>query len=1363
MKRIENLPLDTLRRIERVCDAFEVGHYKDIDFEAHLVGFDGIEREALVAELVKIDVELRSENGWPLDRTTYARLSKEDRAVCETVLASIGAVDIERPKGKGRSSPGAIVVKARPVRGPQEFRAAEQPLQSKGERRSSGKSTDLQWPYELGEIIGRGGMGTVYLATQRRPVVRSVALKIIQAVTPAPEILKRFELERQALAVMDHANIAKVFDAGRTPEGRPFFSMEYVQGSAVTEYCEQNELSLRVRLQLFVQICNAVQHAHQKGIIHRDLKPSNVLVSAQDGNPQVKVIDFGLAKAVHGTSAATASSLHTQYGQVMGTLAYMSPEQAELSNLDIDTRTDVYSLGALLFELLVGSTPITKTALGAASFLDALKMVQNVDTPRPSFRLNENTATRRLIARRCGTTHQRYTKILATDLDWIVLKALEKNPSERYQTPAALASDVVKFVRGEPVDATPPSTVYRFTKSYKKNRLFFNAASVVLATLVLGLLGTVGMWLQSVDAEKRASTSATSATAEAKKARAAESAERNAKREMRDERDRALRAEADVRRVNSRMNFNLAVARWESGRALEALEYLDKVPENERDIEWFVAKRHFLGSDMTLYGHDDPIKSVEASSNGNFLASADGITVKIWNAITGLAIWESVPGSCVAIAPDCKTVAIAAASEVKLYRLSEDTEGRNADQIGNPLASFRHASGKRITSLAWLPNSQEVLAGCQDGTVQVYNRVSKRIRTLKAHDETVIAIKVAPLGREFVTYGRKDDIVFWNTEELSRSREIPAHRITNTDVSLSPDGNMIATVGRDGYFCTLRLLEVTSLRQVWARKFNIDDYLDCVAFSPDGGRIAIGASNRKVSVLDVTDGKTLRELVGHWGRVTDVCFSTEGFRVISGGSDGTVKSWNADGFASIRFASRQAMGTVSALAFSDEGEQLAAADNRIRVWSAAKPGRRVSAFRLPPQGSNASSLGFLRLIRNEQVEAVRGDQIFRWEVAGKLVEQLQPYPGGRVLARSRSGEEVVFKTNARLSIWHVERRQEVASFKLAGPEVVLAAFVLGDSAVLACDRNGACEVLDIASKQRLILLKDVGIWPDGCWPNEDGRLLAATTDFGRNLKIFDLVKRKQVTTFAGHTGRISGVVFGPSGKRVITVAADRTMRFWDVENGEELLSLEFEDEYRSVAISPDKRRIAFGSQYGTVGLVDIVHQQNVTTLAGHKDVVRNAFLGPREEKAYTASDSEHFVWDVKSGKRLDEPWPNGAYAMHVERGTRTQSRYYLTKNSKTVVLADLSCANGETEQSFRLARSTPSPGYFQTQIARASERDDPYSAAVLAAWKIYQAFGAVDQRYLRDYTEKLDDAQKEILSAVIEQIEASNLQQNTSL
>jgi len=361
-------------------------------------------------------------------------------------------------------------------------------------------------PYKLLQQIGEGGMGVVYMAEQTEPVRRKVALKVIKPGMDTRHVIARFEAERQALAVMDHPNIAHVLDAGATESGRPYFVMELVRGLPITQYCDENSLPVRERLELFASVCQTIQHAHTKGIIHRDIKPTNVLITQQDGQPIVKIIDFGIAKAMG--QQLTEKTLFTEFAQMIGTPLYMSPEQAAMSSVDIDTRSDIYSLGVLLYELLTGSTPVSKEQLKQATFDEIRRIIREDEAQRPSVRIGGSDTLPAIAAHRHvepGHLHM----LVRGELDWIVMKCLEKDRNRRYETAGSLGRDVERYLHDEPVQACPPSAWYRFRKFAQRNKRTLGTAALLGVMLAVAVSTVVASAIRAAaEAQARAKVEA---------------------------------------------------------------------------------------------------------------------------------------------------------------------------------------------------------------------------------------------------------------------------------------------------------------------------------------------------------------------------------------------------------------------------------------------------------------------------------------------------------------------------------------------------------------------------------------------------------------------------------------------------------------------------------------------------------------------------------------------------------------------------------------------------------------------------------------------------------------------------------------
>jgi tetratricopeptide (TPR) repeat protein len=519
--------------------------------------------------------------------------------------------------------------------------------------------------YKLLEEIGEGGMGTVWVAEQTAPVRRKVALKLIKAGMDSRSVLARFEAERQALALMDCPNIAKVLDGGLTDSGRSYFVMEYVKGVPITEYCDATRLSLEERLNLFIQVCSALQHAHQKGIIHRDLKPSNILVAPYDDKPVPKVIDFGLAKAMH--QSLTEKTLYTAHETVLGTPLYMSPEQAQLNNLDVDTRADIYSLGVLLYELLTGSTPLERKRFKEAAWDEIRRMIREEEPPRPSIRLS-STDTLPSLATFRHTEPAKLKKLVRGELDWIVMKALEKDRTRRYETASGFARDIQRYLDDEVVEARPPSAGYRIGKFVRRHKARVIAAGLVLLALLAGIAGST--W--GLVREARAKT------------RLAESL------------DREKEANVDLSAANAKVQarYNLAVDAIKTFHTGVSEDFLLKEDQfKELRNRLLKSASDFYGKLGALLGKETDFASRRALAQANHELAR--LTFKVGRVEDALAAHRAVLAAREALA-----IEPGAPAKVKV------DVGRSLMSVGILL----QMTGKRVEGLATLRRSESLLA-----------------------------------------------------------------------------------------------------------------------------------------------------------------------------------------------------------------------------------------------------------------------------------------------------------------------------------------------------------------------------------------------------------------------------------------------------------------------------------------------------------------------------------------------------------------------------------------------------------------------------------------------------------------------------
>lgn len=756
--------------------------------------------------------------------------------------------------------------------------------------------------YRLLQEIGAGGFGVVFMAEQTDPVFRKVALKVIKPGMDSRAVVARFKAERQALAMMDHPNIAQVFDAGATEAGRPYFVMELVKGVPITEYCDKNVSPMEERLRLFVEVCRAVQHAHQKGVIHRDLKPSNIMVTLHDGKPVTKVIDFGVAKATH--QRLTEKTLFTGYGQMVGTPQYMSPEQAEMSGLDVDTRSDVYSLGILLYELLTGTTPLDAERLRNAGYAEIQRIICEEEPQRPSLRLTTNEAQLTVVAKQRGVDSKRLPYIVRGELDWITMKSLEKERSRRYESAASFADDVERYLKGEAVEACPPSTVYRLRKLVRRHRHAVVAAGAVLTLLTVMIVGAIV-----------------------------------------NERAERIRAEQNAE-IYRRLSYQTAITAAEQAfednyldRTLALLDGLRPKPGQTdlRGFEWFDLyrrSRRLSEADCIDFGPVSVDSIAESEDATLAVATSESITLR--RAVDGEVIRtihypifapnRSSPGLCVvAISKNGKMLAYN--SRCFQAMIVERLDEHSSHQI--PVSNVRTASLS--------PDASLLATGNVEGRVELWDVASgKKVRDLAVHKGLVWSVAYSPNG-DFVASGGEDNTIQLSRVDGSEVIRVGEHFATPStfsgvfSVAFSPDGIRLASGGADR---TARIWNLAERRLEHALIGHKDE-VRSVAFSPsDGQLLAAGGRDQSVRVWDAATGRLRSVLKGHDSVVRFVAFSCNGERLYSASHDGTVRVWERR-----RLVDPDLLwcnGLIADVAVSGDGRTVAAIEStssNIRVWS----------------------------------------------------------------------------------------------------------------------------------------------------------------------------------------------------------------------------------------------------------------------------------------------------------------------------------------------------------------------------------------------------------------------------------------------
>jgi WD40 repeat protein len=1040
--------------------------------------------------------------------------------------------------------------------------------------------------YKLLQQIGEGGMGVVYMAEQTEPVVRKVALKITKLGMDTRNVIARFEAERQALALMDHPNIAKVLDAGATDSGRPYFVMELVRGVPITEYCDKNKLSTKERLDLFIPVCQAIQHAHQKGIIHRDIKPSNVMVTLHDGKPVPRVIDFGIAKATN--QRLTEKTLFTNYAQMIGTPAYMSPEQAEMSGLDVDTRTDVYSLGVLLYELLTGTTPFPAKELLNLGYGEMQRVIAEVEPPKPSTRLSTmEKEERTVLAKNRGIEFSALAKVFKGDLDWIVMKAIEKDRTHRYETVNGLALDVERHLKTEPVVARPASAAYRIQKLIRRNKLAFVAGAAIAVALLAGAALSAWQAVRATRAERLQSSLREQAQANEHAARQAQANETKERQNAENARlqEAAQRGRAEAQAYAADMNLvQQALAANNLGRAREVLDRHRPQP-GQKDLRgwewrWLWSQCRGDASSELLHGEKSLINSLAVSPDGKWLAVHEGfrdpsvVVMDISDLSAPREIARFAKGENPAFSPRGELLAYSSAtnsletnaqSQIHLWNLQTRDERADIVFDGWCQGLAFSADGHKLVTFATVTNSGQ------------------------------LALWEVPEGKMLASYPVAGESLYFNDKN---------------GFAVSPDFGLAAVASLN-----LQIIDLSTGKQRWS-VMSTNLIFASAVFSPDGKILAAseGRTDSSIRLWDVASGKELcSPLKGHRVLVSGLVFWPDGKTLASSGYDQTIRLWDVIDPAHVQPRGRPLRGhtsSIECLALLPNTQTLVSGNwggsvltHDINDVRSDKTYVTLPEVALWQFGSDSSSI--LALWTNGQVAQWQGKEFETKLPLFKIDENANDArfsQDGRLVA--------VGLTNGTVEIYDLAKHALMRRFGHYTEPILRVAFLAGGTnLIVTVGSPGVQHLWDLTSFQESQSWQDIRsrtscISPDGRWYfacgtdggcllreittgrekrptleiqmprgssiSPDGQFLAVASQLGY-VRLWEMATLRPVATFGGFLIGATSAAFSPDSTRLMAGGdADEAIKLWDVDSRQELITLEARsDNFFTAKFSPD--------------------------------------------------------------------------------------------------------------------------------------------------------------------------------------------------